>query len=55
MYPALTTIDMRAEEMGRRAAEMLLERAGQSSRGNLAAMPSRMHDLGHMLILREST
>jgi LacI family gluconate utilization system Gnt-I transcriptional repressor len=55
MYPALTTIDMKAEEMGQRAAEMLLERAGQSSRVNLAAMPARMHDLGHRLIIRESS
>ncbi|WP_084112682.1 LacI family DNA-binding transcriptional regulator [Belnapia moabensis] len=55
MYPALTTIDMRAEDMGRRAAEMLLERTSQSSRVDLVAMPSRMHDLGYTLIVREST
>jgi LacI family gluconate utilization system Gnt-I transcriptional repressor len=55
MYPALTTIDMKGEEMGRRAAEMLLERTRHSTRVNLTAMPSRKCDLGYDLIVREST
>lgn len=55
MYPSLTTIDMKAEEMGRQAAAMLLDRARHGTRVDLAAMPSRRCDLGHRLILRESS
>ncbi|HEY4249717.1 MAG TPA: LacI family DNA-binding transcriptional regulator [Roseomonas sp.] len=55
MFPSLTTVDMKAEAMGRQAAAMLLDRARQGGRVDLAAMPARRCDLGHALILRESS
>jgi LacI family gluconate utilization system Gnt-I transcriptional repressor len=55
MYPSITSVDMQAGEMGRLAATMLLERVNQGDRSNSALLPARRHDLGHRLIVREST
>jgi LacI family gluconate utilization system Gnt-I transcriptional repressor len=55
IYPALTTIDMKAEQIGRLAAEMLLQRMHHGNRVDIVAMPPRKFDLGCELIIRESS